>query len=98
MEIFRVRNKAHLGCWIVASDADTAKQIALERGHARKLENLTTTCVTQLILEEELTRDSALEIVNGDKTGIMIRQMSSYTFTEVVCGTKKPGPRWVLVP
>jgi 3-hydroxyacyl-CoA dehydrogenase len=96
MDIFRVHNKAHCGCWVVAPDVASAKVLALQAKHARKIENLTAEKVTADILAD-VAATGAQEIVSGNKTGFMVRRISGYTFDEVVAGVKKPGPRWELV-
>lgn len=96
MRIFDVGNKSNLGFWCAAPDAETAKQIALAAKHAKKIENLRATDVTENFLRDEATGNHVgiSEIIAGDKTGRVMGEGCSLTFKEIMEG-KKPSPtRW----
>lgn len=98
MRVYDVGNKARVGFWCAAPDAETAKQIALAAGHAKKLENLDTTDIT-----EKFSGEGAAEILNGERTGHLVRQLSGFSGTQLIASLKATGkppvtkpPRWIF--
>ena len=85
MNIYDVSNKNKHGFWCAAPDAETAKDIALHAGHAKKRENLHVTDVTQRFLDldpqhHDLT--SVQAILAGTRAGRVIGRLDAHNAAE----------------
>lgn len=98
MRIFDIGNKARTGFWCAAPDAETAKAIALAAGHAKSIDNLRATDVTEHFLDKRAMGHTGIdEIVNGAATGHVIGRCQSYTMAELLAGVTKAKPHWVIL-
>ena len=99
MKVYDVGNKAREGFWCAAPDEEAAKQIALAAGHAKKIENLHVTDIT-----EKFEGIGAAEILSGTRTGHLCWQGASHNAAEFFKTIKdtgkppvpKPG-KWIFV-
>lgn len=99
MRVFRAINRSQTGQWIVAPDEDTARQLSLKLGHARKLANVTVRDVTAECLATNAV--GLPDILAQGKTGVLARQIPSWTVDEVMrqaLGEQivKPEPTWIF--
>lgn len=100
VRIFDIGNKAKVGFWCAAPDAETAIEIALDAKHGKARENLHATDVTDSFLSQDPEHHDAASIqaiVNGTKTGRVIGQMpaayNAAEFFKAFAETGKPPER-----
>ena len=96
LKFFDVGNKARIGFWCIAKDAETAIQIAFEANHAKKKENLRATDITEEFLQSEKGPEVA-EMANGNIQGHLIKQGFSLSLTDLMAGKKPPPAFWKIV-
>lgn len=99
MRIYSIGNKARVGFWCAAPDGETAAQIALAAGHAKRRENLDVSDVTPWY--EGQMAEGVLgirEILEGDVTGRVLKRGHSRTMAQILAGEPAVAPRWLVVP